>query len=154
MPLMLVTTGLLEGIGLFCLLNFTWGTEISTSSPILPLAILLILFNSFLWRRYLRNLKVWGIGPTDRHILNRITPKLYTIGYILPLILYGIIFIDLSSLSLLAQISGFLVIMGGVLWKAILITQACHMQNFALGKLPQRGSGKFAAPINLSLIHI
>ena len=149
MPLMLVATGLLEGIGLFCLLNFTWGTEISTTSPILPLAILLILFNSFLWRRYLRNLKVWGIGPTDRHILNRITPKLYTIGYILPLILYGIIFIDLSSLSLLAQISGFLVIMGGVLWKAILITQACHMQNFALGKLPQRGSGKFAAPINI-----
>ena len=149
MPSMLIATGLLEGTGLFVLLSFTWGTEISTSSPILALAILLILLNSFLWRRYMRNLKTWGIGPIDRNILNRITPKLYITGYILPLILFGAIFLNFTPLSLLAQIAGFLTIMGGVLWKAIVITQACHMQNFSLGKLPQRGSGKFAAPINL-----
>jgi len=149
MPSMLIATGLLEGIGLFTLLSFNWSAEISTSSPIPPLAILLILLNSFLWRRYLRNLKAWGIGPIDRNILSRITPKLYVTGHILPLILFTIIFLNLSSLSVLAQIAGFLAIMGGVLWKAIVITQACHMQNFALGKMPQRGSGKFAAPLNI-----
>jgi ferredoxin len=149
MPLMLIATGLLEGIGLFFLLSFTWETEMSTSSPIPPLAILLILLNSFLWRRYLRNAKVWGVGPIDHNILRRTTPKLYITGHILPLILFGTIFLNFSSSSLLAQIAGFLTIMGGVLWKAIVITQACHMQNFALAKMPQRGSGKFAAPLNI-----
>ena len=148
MPIMLITTGLLEGVGLFILLSYTWNMEISPSSFIPPLAILLILLNSFLWRRYLRRAKDWGIGPIDRKILRSITPKLYISGYIIPLILFGLIFINIISLSLLAQIAGFLAIMGGVLWKATLITRACHMQNFALNKLPQRGSGKYAAPTN------
>ena len=146
MPLMLIATGLLEGICLFVLISSIFGTEISGNSPILPITILLILLNSFLWRRYLRNLKLWGIGPIDRDILSKVTPKLYIIGHILPLILFGSIFLNISSLSVLAQIASFLAIMGGVLWKAIVITQACHMQNFSLSKLPQRGSGKFAAP--------
>jgi DMSO reductase anchor subunit/ferredoxin len=148
MPIMLITTGLLEGVGLFILLSYTWNMEISPSSFIPPLAILLILLNSFLWRRYLRRAKDWGIGPIDRKILRSITPKLYISGYIIPLILFGLIFINIISLSLLAQIAGFLAIMGGVLWKATVITRACHMQNFALDKLPQRGSGKYAAPTN------
>jgi len=143
---MLIATGLLEGICLFVLISSIFGTEISGNSPILPITILLILLNSFLWRRYLRNLKLWGIGPIDRDILSKVTPKLYIIGHILPLILFGSIFLNISSLSVLAQIASFLAIMGGVLWKAIVITQACHMQNFSLSKLPQRGSGKFAAP--------
>ena len=146
MPFMLIATGLLEGVGLFMLLSFTWSVEISTNSLVPPFTILLILLNSFLWRRYLRNAKVWGIGPIDRNILRRITLKLYIIGHIIPLTLLGLIFLNIISLGLLAQLAGFLAIMGGVLWKATVITQACHMQNFALGKLPQRGSGKFAAP--------
>ena len=106
------------------------------------------MLNSFLWRRYLRNAKTWGVGPIDRDILRKITPKLFLTGYVIPIILFGLILLDINSLGLLAQIGGFLSIMGGVMWKAVLITQACHMQNFSLGKLPQRGSGKFAAPTN------
>ena len=39
------------------------------------------------------------------------------------------------------------VLAGGFLWKAIVITRACHQQGFALAKFPQRGSGKLAAPV-------
>ena len=147
-PLMLISSGLLEGIGLCMLLTFSWKTEVSANSFTTPLAILFILLNSFLWRRYLRNAKTWGVGPIDRDILRKITPKLFLTGYVIPIILFGLILLDINSLGLLAQIGGFLSIMGGVMWKAVLITQACHMQNFSLGKLPQRGSGKFAAPTN------
>ena len=116
------------------------------TSLIPPVIILLILMNSFLWRRYLRNAPTWGIGPIDRKILRRMSPKLYAIGHILPLLIFGAIFLNLISSALLAQIGGFLAIMGGVLWKAVVITQACHMQNFSLTKFPQRGSGKLSAP--------
>jgi len=149
MPIMLVATGLLEGIALFSLIYFTRGEEISPTSPIPPLAILLILLNSYLWRRYVRNAKTWGIGPIDRTILRRITPKLHIIGHLVPLALFAAIFLNLGSSILLVEVGSFLALMGGVLWKSIVITQACHMQNFALGKMPQRGSGKFAAPIRI-----
>ena len=134
MPLMLISSGLLEGIGLCMLLTFSWRTEISANSFTMPLAILFILLNSFLWRRYLRNAKTWGVGPIDRDILRKITPKLFLTGYVIPIILFGLILLDINSLGLLAQIGGFLSIMGGIMWKAVLITQACHMQNFSLGK--------------------
>jgi len=148
MPLMLIASGLLEGAGLYTLISFHGNDQIPATSLIPPVIILLILLNSFLWRRYLRNARTWGLGPIDRKILHRITPKLYIIGYILPFLIFGIIFLNLNSSALFAQIGSFLAIMGGVLWKAVVITQACHMQNFSLNKFPQRGSGKFSAPHN------
>jgi len=146
MPLMLIASGLLEGAGLYILIVLHGNEQMPATSLIPPVIILLILMNSFLWRRYLRNAPTWGIGPIDRKILRRMSPKLYAIGHILPLLIFGAIFLNLISSALLAQIGGFLAIMGGVLWKAVVITQACHMQNFSLTKFPQRGSGKLSAP--------
>jgi len=31
----------------------------------------------------------------------------------------------------------------------MVITRACYQQGFALPKMPQRGSGRFAAPVRL-----
>jgi phenylacetyl-CoA:acceptor oxidoreductase subunit 1 len=149
MPIMLVATGLLEGVALCSLIYFTRGVELSPTSPFPPLMILLILLNSYLWRRYIRNAKACGIGPIDRAILKRITPKLHIIGHLIPLALFITLFLNFGSSILLVEVGSFLALMGGVLWKSIVITQACHMQNFALGKMPQRGSGKLAAPIKV-----
>ena len=149
MPLMLVATGLLEGIALITLIFSKWGEQLPDAALIPPFAIALILFNAYLWRRYVGSAKASGIGPIDRRILARITPKLHMIGHILPLILFGALLLNADAPVWVADIAGFLVIAGGVLWKAIVITRACHMQSFALGKMPQRGSGKYAAPLKI-----
>ena len=39
-----------------------------------------------------------------------------------------------------------LAILGGFVWKMIVITRARHQQGYALAKMPQRGSGARAAP--------
>lgn len=149
MPMMLVATGLLEGIALLTLIFSQWGDQLPSFAPIPPLAILLILFNVYLWRRYVSNAKEWGIGPIDRRILGVITPKLHVIAHIVPLVLFGTLLFNSDAPVWVADIGGFLVIAGGVLWKAIVITRACHQQGFALAKMPQRGSGKFAAPLSV-----
>jgi hypothetical protein len=126
-----------------------WGDQLPSFAPIPPLAILLILFNVYLWRRYVSNAKEWEIGPIDRRILGVITPKLHVIAHIVPLVLFGTLLFNSDAPVWVADIGGFLVIAGGVLWKAIVITRACHQQGFALAKMPQRGSGKFAAPLSV-----
>tara|TARA_S200000501_G_scaffold378772_1_gene443528 strand:- start:10136 stop:10585 length:450 start_codon:yes stop_codon:yes gene_type:complete len=146
MPSMLVATGLLEGICLSAVLYFGWNSEISLTSFIPPSAMILILFNSFLWRRYARNAKKWGISPIDRNIIGSLSPKLYTFGHIIPLILFGIAFFIPNTESYIVCIASLFALIGSIFWKATIITRACHMQNFALGKMPHRGSGKFAAP--------
>ena len=147
MPLMLVATGLLEGICLSAVLHFGWDSEISVTSILPPAAIILILFNSFLWRRYARNAKVWGISPIDRNIIGSLSPKLYIFGHCIPLILFGIAFFVPNTESSIVCIASLFALIGSIVWKATIITRACHMQNFALGKMPHRGSGKFAAPV-------
>ncbi|MBT3990006.1 MAG: dimethyl sulfoxide reductase anchor subunit [Rhodospirillaceae bacterium] len=149
MPIMLVATGLLEGIALLTIIFSKWGDQLPDTLPIPPLAIFLIVLNAYLWRRYNDNAKAWGIGPIDRRILNLITPKLHVIGHVLPLVLFGTLFLNDNAPIWVADIAGFLTIAGGVLWKAVVITRACHMQSFAMGKMPQRGSGKYAAPLKV-----
>ncbi len=149
MPMMLVATGLLEGVALLTLIFSNWGAQLPDAFPIPPLAILLILINAYLWRRYVSNAKAWGVGPLDRRIFGIVTPKIHVIGHILPLILFGALLLNEGAPVWVADIAGFLTIAGGVLWKSVVITRACHMQNFALAKLPQRGSGKYAAPVRV-----
>jgi phenylacetyl-CoA:acceptor oxidoreductase subunit 1 len=149
MPLMLVATGLLEGVALLALIFSKWSDQLPNASLIPPIAIALIVVNATLWRRYVSSAKAWGIGPIDRRILSRITPKIHIIAHILPVILFGVLLFNSNSPVWVADIAGFLVIAGGVMWKAIVITRACHMQNFALAKMPQRGSGKYAAPLKV-----
>jgi phenylacetyl-CoA:acceptor oxidoreductase subunit 1 len=148
MPLMLIATGLLEGTALLAMIFSNWSAQLPDESLIPPLAIILILINAYLWRRYIGKAKSAGIGPLDRRIFANASPKIHLIGHILPLILFSALLFIADAPVWIAQVAGFLAIMGGISWKAILITRACHMQGFALGKMPQRGSGKFAAPLS------
>jgi len=146
MPMMLVATGLLEGTALLTIIFWQWGEFLPPADLIPILGILLVLLNAYLWRSYVRNAKEWGIGPIDRRILGVITPKLHVIGHLLPLILFVVLLVNSEAPVWVADIAGFLTIAGGVLWKAVVITRACHQQGYALAMFPQRGSGKFAAP--------
>lgn len=147
MPMMLVATGLLEGTALLTLIFSKWGDQLPSPVAVPVLGMLLVLVNAYLWRRYIGNAKIWGIGPIDRRILGVITPKLHIIAHVLPFILFGTLLVNAEVPIWVA--AGFFTIAGGVLWKAVIITRACHQQNYALAKYPHRGSGKFAAPIKI-----
>tara|TARA_B100000315_G_scaffold260333_1_gene320923 strand:- start:7140 stop:8738 length:1599 start_codon:yes stop_codon:yes gene_type:complete len=149
MPMMLVATGLLEGAAVLTLIFSQWGEQLPSPVAVPVLGALLVLVNAYLWRRYIGNAKAWGIGPIDRRILGVITPKLHLIGHLLPLILFVVLLANSEAPVWVADIAGFLTIAGGVLWKAVVITRACHQQGYALAKFPQRGSGKFAAPVKV-----
>ncbi|MDP7424981.1 MAG: dimethyl sulfoxide reductase anchor subunit [Rhodospirillales bacterium] len=147
MPMMLVASGLLEGTALLTLIFSKWGDQLPSPVAVPVLGMLLVLVNAYLWRRYIGNAKIWGIGPIDRRILGVITPKLHIIAHVLPFILFGTLLVNAEVPIWVA--AGFFTIAGGVLWKAVIITRACHQQNYALAKYPHRGSGKFAAPIKI-----
>jgi phenylacetyl-CoA:acceptor oxidoreductase subunit 2 len=146
-PTMIVTTGLLEGVGLLGIASglASWRFEasmafISTWGALLALASMLI------WQRYLAFAKRDGVPPLARAELQKLTPPLRLIGHITPLVLFALA--AAFSESLLA-IAGVAAIAGGVMWKFTVITRACHQQGFSMPKMPQRGSGERAAPARL-----
>jgi DMSO reductase anchor subunit/ferredoxin len=134
MPWMLAATGLLEGLGLLSIV-FARYADIMPKSNVLPLAgLLLVVVNAALWHRYISTAKTEGVGAIDRDILGRLTLKLHAIAHIVPLILFGAAIVMIVPPAWMADIAGTFAIAGGILWKAVVITHACHHQGFAITK--------------------
>ncbi len=143
-PSMLVATGLFEGLGLFALLD---GRVAGLALAGLALAVV----NARLWRRYLLTAREEGIGPLSRHDLAVIAKPLLVLGHVAPALLFALCLVLPQSAATLAALAGAAAVAGGVLWKFVMITRACHQQGFALPMMPQRGSGERAAPKRLAL---
>ena len=147
MPMMLVVSGLYEGAGLSALLLAVY-PNLGVAGDFLPAAALVLAaLGVFLWRRYVLTAKEQGIGPASRAILFRATMPILIVAYVLPAILFVTLLIWPASPPLILGMAGISVLAGGFIWKAIVITRACHQQGFALAKYPQRGSGTYAAPL-------
>ena len=147
MPWMLVATGLLEGTGLLAL-GMVLAPALTGASMALPAiaGVLLATINAGLWHAYRTGAAAQGIGPLARRVIDRITPILHLVGHALPALLFATaLFWDMPG----AGLAGFAAVVGGVLWKFAVITRACHQQGYALPKMPQRGSGRRAAPARL-----
>jgi hypothetical protein len=80
-----------------------------------------------------------------------VTPLLHVVGHGFP-VAGAILSLALGAGAWAGAIGGLAAFAGGAIWKFALITRACHMQGFALPKMPQRGSGKRAAPARLQPI--
>jgi phenylacetyl-CoA:acceptor oxidoreductase subunit 1 len=147
MPWMLVATGLLEGTGLL-VLGTVLAPALTGTSMVLPAAagLLFALVNAGLWRAYRSGAAARGIGPLARRVIDRITPLLHLVGHALPGLLFAAaLFWDMPGIGL----AGIAAVVGGILWKFTVITRACHQQGYAVPKMPQRGSGRRAAPARL-----
>ena len=92
-----------------------------------------------------------GIGPLSRRDLAAISPALHVLGHAVPALLFALCLVTGPAAPMLAGLAGAAAIAGGALWKFTLITRACHQQGFALPMMPQRGSGKRAAPARMAL---
>ena len=151
-PWMLVTTALFEGIALYAIVELL-APQLAAGSPmLLLLGIALALTNAVLWHRYRASAAERGIGLAARSALAKITPWLHLGGHVLPIVLFGIaLFVSIDLARILGGIGGIAAIAGGASWKFWVILRAGHQQGFALPKVPQRGSGEFAAPPRLEV---
>jgi len=149
MPWMLILTGLFEGAGLLAIAaDLIPGLE---DGAIVAAGCggVLAAINAILWQRYLSKATVNKIPPLAMRVLKEQTLGLRIIGHVLPLLGFAIFLSLTPDQPIIAAIAGFCAVVGGASWKRTVITRACHQQGFALPKVPQRGSGTFAAPIRM-----
>jgi phenylacetyl-CoA:acceptor oxidoreductase subunit 1 len=149
-PWMLTLTGLYEGAGLVAIAHALFPGGVPGGASLAALGLALAVVNAALWRRYCGSAKAAGIGPLARRDLARLTPWLHGVGHLLPglLFLAAIAWPGLPAV-LTYGLAGAAVVAGGALWKFALVTRICHLQGFALPKVPRRGSGAYAAPPRL-----
>ncbi len=147
MPWMLIASGLLEGFGLVALILAIFPQSMPTTF-LLPIAgLILTALNAVLWRNYVTNAKENGIGPHSRIVLITHTLRVHSIAHLLPAFLVMIFIAWPLGPPAVFGAAGALILIGGAYWKGLVITKACHQQGFAMAKYPQRGSGKYAAPV-------
>ncbi|MEO7403808.1 MAG: hypothetical protein ABIU95_09090, partial [Burkholderiales bacterium] len=148
MPVMIVASGLLEGLGL---LAITQGGAFSDRARLVVaiVALVLIALNAWLWRAYVSSAKLEGIGPLPRKVLERATVPLHIVGHALPAINLLVVLVAPATAGALLPLAGLAAIAGGAFWKFTVIVRASYQQGFALSKMPKRGSGTRAAPARL-----
>ncbi len=149
MPWMLGATALLEGAGalavVVALFGASWRSSGWTSFVIGSLVVLAVL-NAALWRTYVGSARDNGIPPLSRRVLDAFTPTLHGLGHAAPAVLAILAWLVPSFAAALLALAGIAAIAGGAGWKYTVIVRAAYMQGFDLRKMPQRGSGRFAAP--------
>lgn len=132
--LLIVTTGLAEGLGLLLLFTLP-----AAAVPVCGVAILLMTAVRWaVWKYYLAGLT--GTVPEQaRQVLATFDSRFTVLFHALPALLAaGVIGLDTSWG--LAPV-GFLVAVGGAVFKYVLIRRAAFTQGFALSHLPVRGRG-------------
>ena len=145
-PLLILATGLMEGLGLLVLAYVASGQAV-TLPMLTPLGAGLAMLNLILWQAYRRTAASQGIGTLSRRVLDRIDRILLPLGHGAPLALFLLAaFLDGGSATGAAILAGLLAIAGGAWWKFMVIARASHQQGFAMPMQPQRGSGARAAP--------
>ena len=146
-PWMIFSSGLLEGTGLYMLSHVLAPASVPFTKPMYSLAVPLVIITGCLWIGYRMTAKRVGIPPLARRVLNRVSPFVVGIGYIVPLL--GLAVLDRTGQTgpVLFAITGSCAVFGGALWKFTVITRASYQQGFSLPKIPQRGSGTRAAPV-------
>ncbi len=152
MPWMLIATALFEGVGALAIVALALGASMHTGGwPSLAGAsiVVLALVNAALWRAYVRTARANGVPPLSRQVLDAFTPTLTAFGHVAPIVFAILAFIVTPASAPLLALAGAAAIAGGAAWKYTVIVRAAYMQGFDLRKMPQRGSGRLAAPLRM-----
>lgn len=147
MPWMLIATGLFEGAALLAVIAAIGLAPMPFTPSLAVAGIVLAAANAVLWIRYRAAAKARGIGPLSRKTLDAVSPALHLIGHAAPIVLFAVsLGIGHAAATVTAGLAGAAAIAGGLLWKFVIVTRACHQQGYAIPMMPQRGSGARAAP--------
>ncbi|HLT27477.1 MAG TPA: 4Fe-4S dicluster domain-containing protein [Zeimonas sp.] len=149
MPWMLIATGLLEGAGALAVVVALLDPALRAPSWVSFASasiVVLAALNATLWRGYVGSARENGIPPLSRRVLEAFTPRLHAMGHAVPVVLAILAWLLPSLAPVLLALAGLAAIAGGAGWKYTVIVRAAYMQGFDLRKMPQRGSGRYAAP--------
>jgi phenylacetyl-CoA:acceptor oxidoreductase subunit 2 len=150
-PWMIGASGLLEGFGLIAAAGLIWRGSVALGGPAWAIAGLgLVAGNAALWLRYRATARAQGIGPLARGALAEISLPLHVAGHAVPALLFAIGLFVPGLAPVCLAVGGVAALAGGAFWKFGMIVRAGFQQGFAVPKIPQRGSGAFAAPARLA----
>lgn len=144
-PSLLVVAGLVEGTGLVVILGALFPFIVRSGVLLSAAGMVLAMMAAYRWHEYVEDAAKRGVQRDARTVLERLTPWYLWIGCATPFVLYGVALVGMQAAP--QALAGACAIAGGVLWKSAVILRAGHFQGFSLPKLPQRGSGRYAAPI-------
>ena len=148
-PWLIVTSGLLEGLGLYLLIHVTINDPVTFVKALPITGMLLVMTTGCLWIGYCMTAKQQGIPPLARQVINRISPTVVIPGYVIPLVGFAMLNNSEHPGVIISVVTGAGAVLGGIIWKYTLITRAGYQQGYSLPKLPQRGSGTRAAPCRI-----
>jgi len=151
-PWMIFASGLFEGWGALALGLAAPGTGPGAGQGVPVLAATgaaLAVLNALLWRAYVGAARAQGVPPLARRVLERFTPRLHLVGHAVPLALVAAAWIAPAAAAPLLAVGAAAAIAGGASWKFTVIVRAGFTQGFDLPRMPQRGSGRRAAPLRL-----
>ena len=154
MPWMLIATGVYEGFGILAVLCVFIASSMVTPVTVAAGVGVLAAVNAVLWHLYRKSAKDRGIGPLARRDIDAVTPIVHGLGHAFPLacVVVGALLAPAEVWISFLGLAGAGAVAGGVVWKFTVITRACHQQGYAIPRMPQRGSGKRAAPARLQSI--
>ncbi|GMV03607.1 MAG: 4Fe-4S binding protein [Burkholderiaceae bacterium] len=149
-PWMIAISGLFEGWAGLVLGTAAPGAGLPMTGPAMAAAgAVLAALNALLWRTYVRAARAQGVPPLARRVLDRFTPSLHLLGHLVPLALAVAAWLAPVAATPLLAVGAVAAIAGGASWKFTLIVRAGYTQGFDLPRMPQRGSGRRAAPPRL-----
>lgn len=152
MPWMIVATALLEGAGALALLVALRDAALRSPSWVAIAAssiVVLAALNAGLWRAYVGTARAQGVPPLSRRVLEALTPWLHVVGHAAPIALALLAWLVPALSGAGLALAGIAAIAGGAAWKYTVIVRAAYMQGFDLRRMPQRGSGRLAAPARM-----
>ena len=135
---LIVTTGLVEGAGLFFL---TAPLRATGTQALLVIFATLALVRMFVWFAYRRRLAA-SAAPGANAALDRVGQMLQIAGTLVPLLLIAAIVsgaVSAAQIPLIAAIAGLAAAAAGAYTKYAIVTRAGFNQGFALTHLPVRG---------------
>jgi len=156
-PWMIALTGLLEGAAAYLVYDLVYAGDLGSGAHALLIALTLVLtaVTALVWGLYVDTAEEQGIPPLARAVLRRTMLNLLTLGHGVPALLlivaavvggFGLGDTTAQPLASLVFVAALLVVFGGLGWKYAMVVDAGYQQGYALGMLPQRGSGARAAP--------
>lgn len=149
-PWMIVATGMLEGFGLLLVLAAFASGLITPKGGLAAAGLVLVAVNASLWIAYRATAPTLGVGPLARRAIVEASLPLHIVGHALPVVLLVLAWASPNAAHALMGAAGVAAATGGAFWKFSVIVRAGYQQGFALAKLPQRGSGRRAAPPRLA----
>jgi Fe-S-cluster-containing dehydrogenase component len=139
---LILSTGIVEGIGLFSILLVFLAPQHLAENPVLwgSAVVIVTLMRAWAWSQYRHTINQ-SAPIAAREALKRISKSLAYIGHGVPVVFGTAIIFNPAGINWIALLAGLLMVGSGWLIKSVIILRAAYNQGFAIERTPMRGDG-------------